>query len=74
MLKFKTEDEVVIGEIAFRFDESEGEGRFIGQVGEIIEAIEGNHPYQIRFYDKEIQEINEGMGSRLFDESELNFL
>jgi len=32
------------------------------------------NPYQIRFYDKEIQKVNEEMGGRLFYESELFFL
>jgi hypothetical protein len=74
MLKFKVGDVITVGKIEFRFDEFEGEGRFIGAVGEIIEAVEGVHPYQVGFYDKEIQKINKQMGSRLFDEDELNFL
>ena len=75
MLKFKVGDEVTVDNIKFMFDGSGGGGRFIGAVGEIIEAVEGvSNPYQIRFYDKEIQKVNENMGSRLFYESELSFL
>ena len=74
MLKFKVGDEVTVGKIEFKFDESEGEGRFIGGVGVIIEAMGSFNPYQIRFYDKDIQKVNENMGSRLFYESELSFL
>ncbi|KKR26638.1 MAG: hypothetical protein UT55_C0004G0002 [Candidatus Peregrinibacteria bacterium GW2011_GWE2_39_6] len=74
MLKFKIGDEVTVGKIEFKFDESEGEGRFIGGVGVIIEAVEGISPYQIKFYDKGTQKVNENMGSRLFEESELFFL
>jgi len=74
MLKFKVGDEVTVGKIEFKFDESEGEGRFIGGVGVIIEAMGSFNPYQIIFYDKEIQKVNENMGSRLFYESELSFL
>jgi len=74
MLKFKIGDEVTVGKIEYKFDESEGEGRFIGAVGKIIEAVEGVSPYQIWFYNKEIQKVNEEMGSRLFEESELFFL
>jgi len=74
MLKFKVGDEVTVGKIEFKFDESEGEGRFIGGVGVITEAVEAVSPYQIRFYDKGIQKVNENMGSRLFEESELFFL
>jgi len=74
MLKFKVGDEVTVGKIEFKFDESEGEGRFIGGVGVIIEAVEGISPYQIKFYDKGTQKVNENMGSRLFEESELFFL
>ena len=75
MLKFKVGDEVTVDNIKFMFDESEGEGRFIGGVGVIIEAVEGvGNPYQIRFYDKDIQKVNEEIGSRLFYESELSFL
>jgi len=75
MLKFKVGDEVTVDNIKFMFDDSEGEGRFIGAVGEIIEAVEGaSNPYQIRFYNKEIQNVNDEIGSRLFYESELFFL
>jgi len=75
MLKFKVGDEVTVDDIKIMFDDSEGEVRFIGAVGEIIEAVEGtSNPYQIRFYDKNIQKVNEEMGSRLFYESELFFL
>ena len=74
MLKFKIGDEVTVGKIEFKFDESEGEGRFIGGVGVIIEAVEGISPYQIKFYDKGTQKVNENMGSRLFEEYELFFL
>ena len=75
MLKFKVWDEVTVDNIKIMFDDSEGEVRFIGAVGDIIEAAEGvSNPYQIRFYNKDIQKVNEGMGSRLFYESELFFL
>ena len=75
MLKFKIGDEVTVDNIKLMFDDSEGEGRFIGAVGEIIEAVEVvSNPYQIRFYNKDIQKVNEEMGSRLFYESELFFL
>jgi len=74
MLKFKVGDEVTVDNIKFMFDDSEGEARFIGAVGVIIEAMGSFNPYQIRFYDKEIQKVNEDMGSRLFFESELFFL
>jgi len=75
MLKFKVGDEVTVDNIKFMFDDSEGEARFIGAVGEIIEAVEGvSNPYQIRFYNKDIQKVNEEMGSRLFYENELFFL
>jgi len=75
MLKFKVGDEVTVDNIKIMFDDSEGEMRFIGAVGEIIEAVEGvANPYQIRFYDKEIHKVNEQIGSRLFYESELYFL
>jgi len=74
MLKFKVGDEVTVDNIKIMFDDSEGEARFIGAVGEIIEAMGSFNPYQIRFYNKEIQKVNEEMGSRLFYESELSFL
>jgi len=75
MLKFKVGDEVTVDNIKIMFDDSEGEARFIGAVGVIIEVVEGvSNPYQIKFYDKEIQKVNENMGSRLFKESELFFL
>jgi len=75
MLKFKVGDEVTVDNIKIMFDDSEGEIRFIGAVGEIIEAVESvSNSYQIRFYDKDIQKVNEEIGSRLFYESELFFL
>ena len=74
MLKFKIGDKVTVDNIKFMFDDSEDEARFIGAVGEIIEAMGSFNPYQIIFYDKEIQKVNENMGSRLFYESELSFL
>ena len=74
MFKFKIGDKVTVDNIKFMFDDSEDEARFIGAVGEIIEAMGSFNPYQIRFYDKDIQKVNEDMGSRLFYESELYFL
>jgi len=74
MLKFKVGDEVTVDNIEVMFDDFEGEVRFIGAVGEIIEAMDSFNPYQIRLYDKDIQKVNEEMGSRLFYESELFFM
>ena len=74
MLKFKVGDEITVGKIDPKFDESENEIVLIGHIGEIIEAVEGVYPYQVRFYNEYAQKINEEMGSRLFEESELNFL
>jgi len=74
MLKFKIGDKVTVDNIKFMFDDSEDEARFIGAVGEIIEAMGSFNPYQIRFYNKDIQKVNEEMGSRLFYELELFFL
>ena len=74
MLKFKVGDEVTVGKIDPKFNEPENETILIGHIGEIIEVVEGISPYQVRFYNKYAQKINEEMGSRLFEESELNFL
>jgi len=74
MLKFKIGDEVTVSKIDHKFDESENETVLIGHIEEIIEAVEGVSPYQVRFYNEYAQKVNEEMGSRLFEESELNFL
>ena len=76
MLKYKIGDNVKVNDkLNINFDDSEGEALLNGQIGEIIDAVEvGAFPYEIRFKDKKIQEINIGMGSRLFDEYELNLV
>jgi len=76
MLKYKIGDNVKVNDkLNINFDDSEGEALLIGQIGEIIDAVEvGTFPYEVMFKDKKIQEINIGMGSRLFDEYELNLV
>jgi len=75
MLKFKNNDMVKVNnKLNIRFEDKEQERKLIGKIGVIIEALENSaYPYQVKFEDDKIQEINLDMGSRLFDEYELDF-
>jgi len=75
MLKFKNNDRVKVNnKLNIRWEDKEQEKRLIGEIGVIVEALENSaYPYQIKFDDDKIQEINLDMGSRLFDEYELDF-
>jgi hypothetical protein len=70
MLKYKIGDVITVVELNTTIDEREG--IFIGGVGEIIVADKIKaYPYEVKFYQKGIQELNMKLGSRLFDENEL---
>ena len=76
MLKYKVGDKVKVNDkLNINFDDSEDEALLIGHVGKIIDAVEtGAFPYEVKFEDEKIQEINMNMGSRLFDEYELDLV
>jgi len=76
MLKYKVGENVKVNDkLNINFDDSEGESLLIGQVCKIIDAVEnGAFPYEVKFEDEKIQEINMDMGSRLFDEYELELV
>lgn len=72
-MKFKIGETVKVNNLLnLRWDDEEQESKLIGKIGTIIEAKEGAFPYQVKFDNEEIQKINIAMGSRLFDEYELD--
>lgn len=59
-------------ELKFDDEEVEFEKMLRGKIGIITEAKHDDiHPYQVRFDDETIDTINEELGSKLFDEDEL---
>jgi len=72
MLKFKVSDPIYVASLNSVVNKREG--MFIGAVGDIIVADESKaFPYQVKFYDKEIENLNLQLGIRLWDENELRF-
>lgn len=75
MLKFNCGDKVKVNiKLNVNWDNIEKEIQLTNQTGIITEALENAaFPYQIKFDNEVIQSINMAMGSRLFDEYELDF-
>lgn len=72
MLKFKTGDKVYVCTLNTTIDNRES--IFLGAIGEIITANKHKaFPYEVKFYQEKVQELNMELGSRMFDENELDF-